>query len=85
MVFESLAFVLLALAQLVIGPGRSHEAGDSGESDCRNSLMPRPSAPPTLGSLPTPKRIKTIASSTTAQSGWSPNGMLYLDVSMNGL
>jgi hypothetical protein len=29
-----------------------------------------------LGSLPTPKRIKTITSSATAQSGWSPKGIV---------
>src|SRR5205807_2629165 len=42
----------------------------------RNSRTPRPIAPPTSGSLPGPKMIRTIASRTSNHAGCMPSGIL---------
>jgi hypothetical protein len=49
--------------------GWSRGTGSSLRKACPNSFSPRPKDPPTLGSLPTPNRIKTITISATAHIG----------------
>src|SRR6202158_4955790 len=51
--------------------------GSSPRNDLRNPTIDLPSASPMPGSLPTPKRIRTITTTATAQNGGSPKSIVF--------